>query len=190
MKGLPCLLLLICFNLTAQQTERYKKLLSGLGEASKIVDTTHYGNGKINYILEKTTYEYNGGKHQTWTGNSILYYRNGIVARISIMDEYGSFLKESFYDRSSNLKEERITTEIDNRAKNLDEYFESRAFGDIKKTINYYKYSKKTQKIFKYKQEFLSLENDLFIKKRVIFGQNGEVLKTKLFDTKKVKNVW
>jgi hypothetical protein len=194
MKPLNLLLILICFSLQAQQTERFKNLVKGLEKLSVKTDTTFYGNGQIEYISEKTTYTFDDGIYDTWTGRDILYYRNGVTARVSIKDDYGNFLNEKFYDRDGNLTKEWITSEIDNRAKSLKNYLYNRSsdgytLGNIKKKLNYYKYSKRLKKRFIYKQEYIEISNGILTESRSFMDENGIITKTKV-TTKRKKNVW
>lgn len=100
-----------------------------------------------------------------------------------------------FYNKSKKLTEEWITTEIDNRAKSLKEYFKNRtsegfSLGDIKKTINYYKHSKKTKKRYLFKQEYIEYINGILKETRNIIDQNGKITKTKILKPREPKNVW
>ncbi|MFD0964700.1 hypothetical protein [Pseudofulvibacter geojedonensis] len=153
-------------------------------------DTTYYRNGQVKFLSERTTYKYNNQEFTNWTGKSILYYKNGVIARVTVQNDYGNFLNEKFYDRNGNLIEEWITTELDSRANNLNEYFSNKSLGDIKKIINYYKYSKKLSKYYIYKQEYIELFNGIVKEKRNTLNLNGEIIKTKNLKPRKEKNLW
>ena len=185
------IILFISCSAYGQQTERFKNLMSGLEKGSSTVDTTYYSNGQIKYIGQQTRYTFQGKEYDKYYGTSVAYYRNGTLGRISIKDEYGYYLNEKFYNKSGELIEERITTEIDNDSKDLEEYFKRYELnptdlGDIKKTINFYKLSKKTKERFLYKQESIELKKFILKETITFFNEKGEIVKTKVKKPRRV----
>jgi len=181
----------IGFSTYAQHTERFKTLMSGLEKGNSTVDTTYYSNGQIKYLGKQTEYTFQDKEYLKENGISIFYHRNGTIGRISVKDAYGYYLNEKFYDKSGELTEEWITTEIDNDAKDLEEYFkryelDTTDLGDIKRTINYYKLSKNTKERFLYKQVYIDLKG-LIVKETItFFNEKGEIIKTKIIGPEKV----
>jgi len=186
MKLLSLLLITICCSLQAQQTERFNKLVKELEKVSVKTDTTLYRNGQIKSLNEQTIYTFDNKEYKTWTGEDIFYYKNGKLGRKSVKDDYGNFLNEKFYDRSGNIVEERITTEIDNRATSLIEYLQTCTsylclLGDNKKTISYYKYSRKSKLRFLYKQESIEQRNGILTQTNNTINEDGKIIKILYF---------
>tara|TARA_R100000541_G_scaffold37258_1_gene45192 strand:+ start:100 stop:615 length:516 start_codon:yes stop_codon:yes gene_type:complete len=163
----------------SQHTQRFIELTKVLKKTESKTDTIFYRNGKPHFVNVRSTYEFDGGIAKNYTGKSNVYYRNGNIARETIQDDFGNYLNVKLFDKKGNLIQERITTEIDNRAENIDDYLEFKKFGDFKKTINYYKYSRKTKKWYKYKEEFLSLTENQFTEIRNILDEYGQIIRTK-----------
>ena len=166
----------------AQYSERFKNLIEPLKKIETEIDTIFYSNGKPEFIIVRTNHQYNDEIVRTKFGTSHVFYRNGEVARKTQIDDYGNYINEKLFDRKGNLTEERITTKIDNRAKNISEYLSDLSFGDYDKTINYYRYSKRLDSWYKHKVEYLKLINSKGVEVRNYFDENGELLKTKSKD--------
>ena len=180
MKPLISIILFLFSTLVySQHTQRFKNLTKVLEKTEVKTDTVFYSNVKPKFITVRTKFEYDGGIVKTNIGTTHVFYRNGRIARITQRDEFGNYLNEKLFDRKGNLTEERITTEIDNRAENIEDYLESESFGDFKKTINYYKFSRKTKSWYKYKEEFLNLINRKFEETQKFLNENGQIIETK-----------
>ena len=191
LKYLCYIIFFIGFSSYAQHTERFMTLMSGLEKGSSTVDTTYYSNGQIKHLAKQTEYTFQDKEYLKENGISIFYHRNGTIGRISVKDAYGYYLNEKFYDKTGELTQEWITTEIDNDATDLGEYFKRYELnptdlGDIKRTINYYKFSKKTKERFLYKQVYVEIKG-LVVKETItFFNEKGEIVKTKVIKPKRV----
>ena len=163
----------------SQHTQRFLELTKVLKKKGSKIDTLFYGNGKPYFVTIYSNYEYDGGIAENYTGKSYVYYRNGNVARIAIQDDFGNYLNVKFFDRRGDLTEERITTEIDNRAENIEDYLNSKKYNDVKKEINHYKYSRKTKSRYKYKEEFLVLKEGETTEIRNFLNEDGIIIRTK-----------
>ncbi|HAT63106.1 MAG TPA: hypothetical protein DCS66_00695 [Flavobacteriaceae bacterium] len=176
------LILLFTNTIYTQHTDRFLELTKVLKKVDSKTDTLFYGNGKIYYVSTITTYEYDGGIAENYTGLSTIFYRNGNISSTTQQDDYGNYLLIKIFDKKGNLIEERITTKIDNRAKNITEYLNDISYGDYEKTVNYYKYSKNNGSWYKYKVVYLKLVNSKGVEIRNIFDENGKLIKTKSKD--------
>ena len=180
MKPLINLLFLLVFSSSfGQYSERFKKLVEPLEKIKTERDTIFFGNGNPKFIIKRTYHLFDGDTIKHNFGTSHVYYRNGQLARRTQIDDFGNYINEKLYDKKGNLLEEWITTFIDNRAKSISEYMEDIAFGDYKKTINYYRYSKKNGDWYNYKVMHLEMLNTEGVEIINHFDENGVILKTK-----------
>lgn len=169
----------------SQHTHRFLALTKVLKKKESKTDTIFHSNGQPYYIYVRSTYEYDDGKiARNYTGTSYVYSRNGDLSRVTIQDDFGNFINDKFFDRKGKLTKERITTEIDNRAESIEDYLNSKKYGDFKNEINYYKYSRKTKRRYKYKEEFLTLKKSNVIKIRNFLDENGIIIRTKTLNYK------
>src|SRR5690554_1183844 len=109
---------LVVSNVYSQYTQRFIDLTKPLNKIETEIDTILYSNGKPKFITVRTKFKNDDEIIETNLGTSYVFYRNGKIARNTKIDDYGNYLNEKLFDRKGNLIEERITTEIDNRAKN------------------------------------------------------------------------
>jgi len=174
----------------SQHTERFKELTKDVKKDMTKMDTLYFGNGNIEYTIEIVGYVHNGEEVKTQTGKTVLYYKSGIVAREDLQDDFGNWLTSKYYNRSGVLTEEWITTEIDTRAKNLDEFFKSVYHIDFKRIIKHYRFSKKTNELYPYKIEYLTLINNIYGRKVEFLYENGQIRRMKKLKEKARKNVW
>ena len=165
--------------LISQHTERFIELTKVLTKTDTKIESIYYGNGNIYFINEYSTYKYGDSITGNYTGKSYVYYRNGHIANETTQDDYGNYLLVKIYDRKGNLTQERITTEIDNRADNISDYLRNETYGDFKKIINYYKYSRKLKRWYKHKVEYLTLKKRQFTSIKEFLSPTGEIYKTK-----------
>jgi len=82
----------------------------------------------------------------------IQYYKSGQIANEYFLDEYGNIKSMKAFDRNGNKTKESVTTEIDSKAKSLDEFFESQNHMNFKTYTLLYKYSKKLGIWYLYKE--------------------------------------
>lgn len=175
---------LVVSNVYSQYTQKYIDLVKPLSKIETEIDTILYSNDKPKFITVRTKFEYDGGIIKTNIGTSYVFYRNGRIARKTEIDDYGNYLNEKLFDRKGNLIEERITTEIDNRAINLEDYLYEKSYGDFTKKINYYKYSNKIKNWYKHKEEVLILKEGEFNETMNFLDESGTVIKTKKLNYK------
>lgn len=153
-------------------------------------DTTFYGNGQIHYQYETSFYSDLDFDLKAFTGESKLYYRNGVLARYDVRDDFGLWLISKYYDRKGNLTQEWLTTELDTSSKNLEEFLSSPKHIDVQRTIKHYKFSKKANGLFPYKIEYLTIIDNIDGGKVDFLNEKGEITRTKKLKEKEHKNMW
>ncbi|MBB6681450.1 hypothetical protein H4O20_08345 [Aequorivita sp. 609] len=166
-------------NAYSQYTNNYTDLTKPLNKIETEIDTIFYGNGKPRFITVRTKFEIDNEVFKTNIGTKNVFYRNGEIARKTEIDDFGNYLSEKLFDKNGNLTEEWITRKIDNRAKNLTDFMNDKSFGDFIKEINYYKYSNKIKKWYKYKEETLILTESKFTETWNLLNEDGKIIKTK-----------
>ncbi|WP_339714571.1 hypothetical protein [uncultured Kriegella sp.] len=183
-------LFIITINCYSQHTERFNELVKTIKKDSVKQDSLFFKNGDIEFLAEKSFYTFNEEAVMTYSGETKTYYASGIVARHDMQDDFGHWIWSKYYNRKGILTKEWITTEIDTRAKNIEEFFKSRFHIDFKRTIKHYKYSKKTDGRYPCKIEYLTSTDNIDGGKIEFLNANGDVKRTKILKNKVVKNVW
>ena len=183
-------ILLITFNCFSQHTERFQELIKTVERDSVVKDTIFFKNGNIEFIGEKSFYTSNDIIVETYSGESKIYYANGIIARNDMQDRFGHWLWSKYYNRRGVLTKEWIITKIDTRAKSLKDFFVSRNHIDSEKTIRHFRNSKKTNELYAFKIEYLTSLNGIGGGKVEYQNEDEKVIRTKILKEKKYKNVW
>ncbi|MEM8763469.1 MAG: hypothetical protein AAGD88_06645 [Bacteroidota bacterium] len=181
------LILLFAINGYSQHTERLKVLVENVERDSVQKDTSFLKNGNINYLEEKSFYTFEDIIIETYSGETKVFYTNGITARHDMQDEFGHWLWSKYYNRKGILTKEWVVTKIDTRAKSLKDFFSSRNHLDSEKMIKHYHYSKKSDELYTYKIEYLTSIDGVNGGKVDFLNEKGQILRTKILKQRKPK---
>lgn len=180
---LPILLLSIsCYS---QHTERFQNLAKSIELDSVLRDTVYSRNGSIKSLYEQSFYTFDDIIVSTFTGESKVYHSNGNVARHDMQDPFGNWLWSKYYNKNGVLTKEWITTEIDTRAKSIEQFFSSHEHIDFKRTIKHYRISKMSDQLYTHKIEYLVLSDNIGGGKVEHFAENGQLKRIRTIKNKK-----
>ncbi|KAA5821874.1 hypothetical protein FPF71_15315 [Algibacter amylolyticus] len=181
MKGVFTIIIsfLIVHFSNAQHTARFLEFIKDLEVVSCEADTTFYKNGKVRRISCRTTYEYNSDNYSVGTGRIVQYYKNGHIANEYCLDNYGNIKRIEIFNRKGNKVEDYLTTEIDSNAKSLDEFLESHDHISYKTFSQFYRFSKKMETYFLYKEGQIVNGNKNGV--WTTYYDNGEMKKEKKY---------
>ena len=171
-------LVLISNLCNSQHSERFLELVKDLEQINCKTDTTYYKNGNVWWTTCWTTYEYNSEKHSTRTGQMVQYYKSGQIANEYSLDNYGNIKSMKGFDRKGNKTVESVTTEIDSKAKSMDEFFDSQDHMTFKTYSAIYRCSKLgTYYLYKEGQWINRKKNGVW----TTYFENGEIKKEKVY---------
>ncbi len=179
-RNFTIIFLLLIWNLSSSQhSDRFLELVKDLEKVSCKTDTTYYKNGNIWWTMCSTNYIYNSEKYWAKTGKMVQYYKNGQIAHEYCFDNYGNMKTLKVFDRKGNKLEEHVTTEIDSKAKSLNEFFESQDHISDKTYSQFYRCSSKNGIYFLYKEGLRvnGNRNDVW----TTYFENGEKKKEKKY---------
>ncbi len=163
--------------LTAQHTEKFKKLISNLKLIDTIKINKKYKNGNQKEIGNYSVYELNDFEYEQLSGKHITYYSNGQILEETTYDNFGIVLKWKLYDGLGNLQQELKTIKIDTDKESLDELLNDNNSIDIIIEEKKYKFSDKICGWFLIKEG--QKINGKKIGKWKKYYPNGEVKKVK-----------
>ncbi len=130
--------LLISTITYSQHTDRFKQFTASIKPIDSVVIDKKFSNGKTKEIGLIKTYEYGDYYYDVYSGKRTNYYRSRELKSVEEFDSFGNLISSQQYDNESFPYCSNRTIEIDTKAKNLSDFFESEEHLSI--TMSFKKY--------------------------------------------------
>jgi len=169
-------LLFTFFISYSQYTDKFIEITKDISRVQYNRDTAYYKNGNIKKIFGTSIYNAKGNMIAIESGKIIEYSRKGRLKSEVFTDRFGLYLSAKTYNKSGDLEEEMVTTEIDTSLENPKLFFSTFSHIDYKREYRYYLYSEKLKSFYVNAIDFVTVINNEETTIRKFYNQKGETI--------------